>query len=64
MPEDTIPSPAPEETIAALLSGLRDATSAGEAKLFARAVARHFEHELAKMGDDMSAFVDALTTSA
>jgi hypothetical protein len=65
-----IPSPPaePTETIDTLIAAMKDAAPA-DTRLYARAVARHFEEDIsaigedvARLGDRMIAFVDALTT--
>jgi hypothetical protein len=68
MPEDTIPPAEPTETIDTLIAAMKDAAPA-DTRLYARAVARHFEEDItaigedvARLGDRMIAFVDALTT--
>jgi hypothetical protein len=61
MNEDTIPPAEPTETIDTLIAAMKDAAPA-DTRLYARAVARHFEEDIARLGDRMSAFVDALTT--
>jgi hypothetical protein len=68
MSNDTIP-PA-EPTIDTLIAAMMDAAPA-DTRLYARAVARHFEQDITSIGEDvarlndrMSAFVDALTEAS
>jgi hypothetical protein len=67
MSNDTIPAEAQNETIDTLIAAMKDAAPA-DTRLYARAVARHFEQDItaigegvARLNDRMSAFVVALT---
>jgi hypothetical protein len=49
------------ENIDTILQAMKTADNEEERRQFARAAARWFEMQLAKLGDRMSAFVDGLT---